>query len=137
MFPQDRADHRSVDIVHQNNKDLVYHVVHPLRIKWKTVLAGLSAAGMRYEATSPAKWVAKVEESVATREDDPSSGMLPMWKNAVGPRLLFALRSAHESSMGPLLSPHQKPRSMQASLSELRPPLPTLLHLRSVTWSIW
>lgn len=74
----------SVDIAFQTRGNLVYHVVHPLRIKWKTVLAGLAAAGMRYEVTRPSQWLAKVEASIARQQEDPSSGMLAMWKSAVG-----------------------------------------------------
>jgi hypothetical protein len=65
---------------------------------------------MKYEMTTPLKWLVKVEESVAQREDDPSSGMLPMWKKAVSERLLLSLRSAYESSMDPTFSPHRNPR---------------------------
>jgi hypothetical protein len=73
----------SIDITRQSGHELVYHVVHPIRISWKTVLAGLQEADIAFETTSPEEWLKKVQSGISAKEEDPSSGMLPLWTSAV------------------------------------------------------
>lgn len=73
----------SIDIIRQPGNELVYHVVHPTRISWNTVLAGLREAGIAFETTSREGWLEKVQSSISAKEEDPSSGMLPLWTSAV------------------------------------------------------
>jgi hypothetical protein len=73
----------SIDIARQSTARLVYHVVHPIRVSWKTVLAGLKEAGIAFDLTSKKEWLNKVRSSISAREEDPSSGMLPLWVGAV------------------------------------------------------
>lgn len=61
----------------------MYHVVHPSRISFKTVLAGIGEAGIIFDTTSSKEWLSKVQSSIFANEEDPSSGMLPLWINAV------------------------------------------------------
>ena len=83
----------SIDIAGQPNARLVYHVVHPIRVSWKTVLAGLKEAGINFELTSRKDWLRKVQSSISAREEDPSSGMLPLWISAVSPLSLSITHS--------------------------------------------
>jgi hypothetical protein len=73
----------SIEIARQPDAQLVYHVVHPIRISWQTVLAGLREAGIAFDLTSREEWLSKVQASISAREEDPSSGMLPLWIGAV------------------------------------------------------
>jgi hypothetical protein len=75
----------SIDIARQPNAQLVYHVVHPTRVSWARVLAGLKEAGIAFDLTSRKEWLNKVQSSISAREEDPSSGMLPLWIGAVSP----------------------------------------------------
>lgn len=74
----------SIDIALQSQGQLVYHVVHPNRISWKRVLAGISDAGVDFDtASSKKEWLSKVQSSILVNEEDTSSGMLPLWTRAV------------------------------------------------------
>jgi hypothetical protein len=75
----------SIDIARKPDAQLVYHVVHPIRVSWETVLAGLKEAGIAFDLTSKKEWLSKVQSSISAREEDPSSGMLPLWIGAVSP----------------------------------------------------
>jgi len=77
----------SIDIARQPNAQLVYHVVHPIRVSWTMVLAGLKEAGIVFDLTSKKEWLSKVQSSISAREEDPSSGMLPLWISAVSPHI--------------------------------------------------
>lgn len=57
--------------------------MHPLRVQWSTVLAGLAESGIMFETLPSPEWVARVEQGVAGHEEDPSNGMLPLWSSAV------------------------------------------------------
>ena len=57
----------------------MYHVVHPITIKWSIVLKGLEAAGLTFERVPQQVWLDKVK----TSSDDLSKGMLSIWQAAV------------------------------------------------------
>ena len=71
----------SVDIVLGDMvPQFIYHVVHPLTISWQTVVAGLRAAQVPFEAVEASHWLPKVD---ALEPEDPSRQMLPLWSTAV------------------------------------------------------
>lgn len=78
----------SIDISQQPKGELVYHVVHPIRISWKMVLAGLKDGGITFDITSSEEWLKKVRFGISAKEEDPSRGMLPLWTSAVSLTLL-------------------------------------------------
>lgn len=62
---------------------LVYHILHPLLVQWEAVLTGLHDAGVEFETVGAEEWLDRVDASIEADENDPSTGMISMWRAAV------------------------------------------------------
>jgi hypothetical protein len=58
----------------------------------------LEAAGLEFERVAPAEWVERMDRSEEDLEQNPSRGMLEMWRGAVSPDPLCVLGSPAELS---------------------------------------
>ncbi|WRT66055.1 uncharacterized protein IL334_003007 [Kwoniella shivajii] len=85
-LPVDLAAKSVIDIVMSDRQDttFVYHVAHPSTIEWVDILRLLEASNLPFQRVSPETWLQKVEETSDNLQDNPSKGMLQMWKAAYG-----------------------------------------------------
>lgn len=77
------ADHRSTDLLDNPAAHSIYHVFHPVAVAWQTVLTGLKDAGLEFDTIEPDQWLERVDASIRADEQDPSAGMIAMWREAV------------------------------------------------------
>jgi hypothetical protein len=83
------AYYGSVDIVETQAPRLIYHVLHPLMVRWETVLSGVKEAGVTFDTVDAKQWLDRVGASIEANDQDPSAGMISMWRDAVSAFLPF------------------------------------------------
>ncbi|ORX40318.1 hypothetical protein BD324DRAFT_655201 [Kockovaella imperatae] len=80
-LPVDVAARVLLDLVHEEQPDLIYHLVHPSPTTWSTVLDGVESSGTSFERLPRSEWLERVEQ---IPDEDISRKMLFLWRQSYG-----------------------------------------------------